>query len=145
MSGIVVGALPIINGIVFSDLGQASNFMALDWVQKTLSECLGFAPFPATLNVRPADRDDAATWESVQNDASRYFLMPSHGGSCNARIFRIEIYASARKSERKTAGAILLPEVEKYPKNKIEIVAPTRLKETFGVSDGDQITLEFIN
>ncbi len=140
-----MGASFIINGIIFSDLGQASKFMALDWVQQSLSECLGFSPYPATLNVRPADRKDAATWESVQKDTSCYSAMPSHGGSCSARVFRVMIRDGSRRMEHETAGAVLLPDVKEYPKNKIEVVAPMRLKEKFGVSDGDQITLEFIH
>jgi Transcriptional regulator of a riboflavin/FAD biosynthetic operon len=42
-------------------------------------------------------------------------------------------------------GAVLLPDVKDYPKDKIEIIAPMRLKEAFGVEDGDQLTLEFGN
>ncbi len=145
MSGGFVGESLIINGIIFSDLGQASKFMALDWVQKALSDCLGFSPFPATLNIRPAEGKDAATWETVRNDPSYYSPMPAHGDACSARIFRVMIHDGSRRSERKTAGAVLLPDVKEYPKNKIEIVAPRRLKETFGIGDGDQITLEFVN
>ena len=32
-----------------------------------------------------------------------------------------------------------------YPQDKIEIVAPMRLKDHFRVQDGDQLTLEFFN
>jgi riboflavin kinase, archaea type len=140
-----VSAPRVINGIIFSDLGQAAKFMALDWVQQALAECLDFAPFPATLNVRPADREDATVWESVKNDASFFLYMPSHAGSCSARVYRVAIQSGADRTGRKTAGAVLVPEIAGYPKDKIEIVAPTRLKDTFGVEDGDRLTLEFIH
>jgi riboflavin kinase len=42
-------------------------------------------------------------------------------------------------------GAVLLPEVEDYPRDKIEVVAPVRLKEALGVKDGDPLILEFVN
>ena len=42
-------------------------------------------------------------------------------------------------------GAVLFPEVKDYPKDKIEIVAPMRLKDHLGVRDGDALTLEFLN
>ena len=42
-------------------------------------------------------------------------------------------------------GAVLLPQVADYPRNKIEIVAPVRLKDTFDVDDGDQLILEFVH
>jgi CTP-dependent riboflavin kinase len=91
-------------GVIFSDLGLASSFMSLDWVQLALKQCLGFVPFPATLNIRPKAAEDA-----------------------------------------ETTAAILVPEVKDYPGDKIEIVAPLRLKEHLGVRDGDAITLEFRN
>jgi CTP-dependent riboflavin kinase len=39
----------------------------------------------------------------------------------------------------------LLPDVNGYPKDKIEIIAPFLLKSALGVTDGDQLTLEFAN
>ena len=133
-----------IHGVIFSDLGLASRFMALDWVQEALANCLGFAPFPATLNVRPAHRKDVVAWESIRNDASFFSHMPGHEGSCLARIYRIEIRGGAAGTGA-TPGAVLLPEVKDYPGDKIEIVAPMRLKDAFGVKDGDQLTLEFLH
>jgi CTP-dependent riboflavin kinase len=140
-----VSAPQTIQGIIFSDLGLASRFMALDWVQKGLTDCLGFAPFPATLNVRPAHQEDAVAWESIQNDARLYSHMPGHEGSCLARVYRIEIQAGAGDGYHRTPGAVLLPEVKDYPKDKIEIVAPMRLKDAFGVRDGDRLRLEFLH
>jgi CTP-dependent riboflavin kinase len=118
--------------------------MSLDWVQRALSDCLGFAPFPATLNVRPAHEQDSATWESIQNDASYFSHLPGHEGACLARIYRIAIQSEPRAG-RIANAAVLLPEVKDYPKNKIEIVAPVRLKDALGVRDGDRLTLEFLH
>ena len=59
------------SGIIFSDLGQAASFMALDWVQAALKQCLGFNPFPATLNVRPRAAEDAAVWQRVRERIGR--------------------------------------------------------------------------
>jgi len=118
------------SGIIFSDLGQASSFMALDWVQDLLNERLGYHPFPATLNVRP--RDHAGTP-----------LTPAADGHCGAKLYRVVIYRTAEGA--KVGGAILVPEVNDYPQDKIEIVAPMRLKEHFRVEDGDQLTLEFLS
>jgi len=140
-----VSAPRIINGIIFSDLGQAAKFMALDWVRQALAESLGFAPFPATLNVHPANPGDALAWHSIQNDASFFSRMPPHEGCCLARIYRIEVKSGAAGSSRRTPAAVLFPEVIDYPKDKIEIVAPMRLKDAFGVKDGDRLTLEFIH
>ncbi len=130
-------------GIIFSDLGQASIFMALDWVQNLLKERLGYHPYPATLNVRPKGAEDAQVWRRVQNDRVGTPLTPASDGHCSAKLYRVEIYPAANAA--KVSGAILLPEVKDYPQDKIEIVAPMRLKDHFRVHDGDQLTLEFCN
>jgi CTP-dependent riboflavin kinase len=138
-----VSASAKIQGVIFSDLGIASRFMSLDWVQRELAGCLGFAPFPATLNLRPADAEDAAAWEAIQNDASYFSHMPVHEGACRARIYRVTIHGDSAAGSLSNA-AVLLPEVKDYPPDKIEIVAPVRVKDAFGVTDGDRLTLEFL-
>jgi len=130
-------------GIIFSDLGQASLFMALDWVQDLLKERLGYQPFPATLNVRPKDAEDAQVWCRVRSDHAGTPLTPASDSHCGAKLYRVEIGAAGNAA--KVSGAILLPEVKDYPQDKIEIVAPMRLKDHFHVHDGDQLTLEFLN
>jgi riboflavin kinase, archaea type len=140
-----VAAMRKITGVIFSDLGQASSFMKLDWVQRALAKSLGFAAFPATLNVRPKTPEDAQVWQNVQNESNGIPLPAAEGGFCAARLYPVEIQGSAASSNGTVNGAVLLPDVTNYPKDKIEIVAPVRLKEAFGVQDGDQITLEFVN
>jgi riboflavin kinase len=132
-------------GVIFSDLGLASSFMSLDWVQLALKQSLGFAPFPATLNVRPKAAQDVETWRLIQSESAGLPLASAQGGFCSARLYPIEVFGQANASEKKIAGAILVPEVKDYPSDKIEIVAPVRLKDHLGVRDGDAITLEFVN
>jgi CTP-dependent riboflavin kinase len=140
-----VGVSAKINGVIFSDLGQASSFMALDWVQAMLKKSLGFAPFPATLNVRPKMQEDARIWEAVQKNFPGIPLPPADNGFCSARLYRVEVQGPSNSANGKVSGAVLLPDVNGYPKDKIEIIAPVRLKSALGVTDGDQLTLEFAN
>jgi riboflavin kinase len=132
-----------LSGIIFSDLGQASSFMVLDWVQDLLNERLGYHPFPATLNVRPKNAEDAEVWQQVQRDHVGTPLTSAADGHCGAKLYRVEIYQEANSI--KVGGAILLPEVDHYPQDKIEIVAPVRVKDYFRVDDGDQLTVEFLS
>ena len=132
-------------GIIFSDLGQAASFMAVEWVQTALQQRLGFIPFPATLNVRPKDPADAQVWRGVRGNSAGISLDSGNDGFCKARLYPIELVVQSGTERNKIAAAILLPEVKNYPNNKIEIVAPVRLKEHFGVQDGDQLTWEFLN
>jgi CTP-dependent riboflavin kinase len=132
-------------GVIFSDLGLASSFMALDWVQLALKRSLGFAPFPATLNVRPNGTADAETWRRIRIEAPGLRLASAEGGYCSARLYPIGIYPRGDAAGEKIGGAILLPEVKDYPSDKIEIIAPVRLKDHLGVRDGDHLTWEFLH
>ncbi len=130
-------------GVIFSDLGRASSFMSLDWVQLALKQSLGFAPFPATLNIRPKAAEDTESWRRMRTESAGVPLMPVGTGFCAARLYAVEILGKTGAGN--IAGAILIPEVKDYPKDKIEIVAPVRLKDHLGVRDGDALTLEFLN
>lgn len=134
-----------LTGIIFSDLGRASSFMALDWVQAALRAALGFDCFPATLNVRPKEEQDARLWQALRTQSAGVALPPSDGGHCGARLYPVEICIGGGTASEKVSGAVLLPEVNGYPNDKIEIVAAVRLKDAFGVKDGDSLTLEFFH
>jgi CTP-dependent riboflavin kinase len=132
-------------GVIFSDLGLASSFMTLHWVRQELERSLGFSPFPATLNVRPCGSADEAIWRRVKTESSGVPMAPAEGGFCSARLYPIEILSGSDPAAGKIPGAVLLPGVKDYPSDKIEIVAPMRLKDHLGVRDGDPLTWEFLN
>jgi riboflavin kinase len=129
-------------GVIFSDLGRASSFMSLDWVQLALKQSLGFAAFPATLNIRPQAAEDTESWRRLRTESAGVPLAPVRSGFCAARLYAVEILGETGAGN--IAGAILIPEVKDYPSDKIEIVAPVRLKDHLGVRDGDALTLEFL-
>lgn len=134
-----------LTGIIFSDLGRAASFMALAWVQEALKQRLGFAPFPATLNLRPQAPEDARLWATVRSESSDLALPAQAGGHCGAQIYRVAIYKPGSPAGARIGGAVLVPEVSEYPQDKIEVIAPMRLKENFAVQDGDLLTLEFVH
>ena len=131
-----------IQGVIFSDLGQASKFMALDWVQKALRQRLGFAPYPATLNVRPSTPQDVQLWEEIQREIVAVPLAPLEVGFCSADLYFVSLKRSVGSGES-VRGAVLLPAVVDYPKDKIEIVTPVRVKDALSIKDGDSLVLEF--
>ena len=138
-----MAALNRMSGIIFSDLGQAAEFMKLDWVGEHLQQLLGYHPFPATLNVRLVAAADAEIWQRARIELAAIPLGPKNSGYCSARLFRIKIHRTGNVGGEPVPGAILLPEVKDYPKDKIEIIAPMRLKDHLAVKDGDLLTLEF--
>ena len=125
-----------ITGVIFSDLGRGSSFMALDWVQKRLRESLGFSPYPATLNLKLEAETDVASWEEMQAREAGVDIIPPDPSFCLARCFSVEI-------DGKVPGAVLRPAVDGYPADKIELIAPVRLKDELKLEDGDRITIKF--
>ena len=119
--------------------------MAMEWVQQALQTALGFIPYPATLNLRPAEQADAAVWKRVRQELQGTEVPPADSGFCSAQLFQVRITKSPARGEEAVQGAILLPQVTDYPEDKIEIVAPVRLKDTFAIEDGDHLVLEFVH
>lgn len=130
-----------LSGTVFSDLGQGAGFMSLDWVQQALREKLGFAPYPATLNLRLAP-EDVGTWEMIRRENRGLGIAPPSESFCDARCFPV-VLDTLRGNAAGLGGAILYPEIEGYPPDKIEIVAPVHVKDSLGVRDGDQLIVKF--
>jgi CTP-dependent riboflavin kinase len=95
--------------------------------------------------LRPKAREDALAWERVQRELKGVDLLPPNSDFCNAQIFLVQISGAAVSETETVKGAVLLPEVADYPKDKIEVVASVRLKDRLCVRDGDQLTLEFLN
>lgn len=134
-----------ITGVIFSDLGKAAAFMALDWVQQALQERLDFLPYPATLNLRLEDGGDLALWQEIRREGKGIPVPPADPSFCHARLFRVEVVWNSAGVEKRVPGAVLRPEVKDYPADKVEVVSAVRLKDELGVSDGDRLTLEFVD
>ena len=126
-----------ISGVVYSDLGQGASFMALAWVQQSVRERLGFSPYPATLNLRLESQEEIAAWREMKQEIAGIGFPPPDPSFCHARCFVVDIGGRQR-------GAVVVPEVDGYPPNKIEVIAAVRLKDEIPVRDGDRITLEFL-
>lgn len=134
-----------ITGVIFTDLGQASSFMSLDWVQDVLREKLGFVPYPATLNLRVESENEMAAWREIRRTTKSTDVPPPDAAFCHSRCYSVEIQCPRGNKHGKQKAAVLVPEVEGYPADKIEVIAPVRLKDELRVRDGDRVTLEFVD
>lgn len=111
--------------------------MALDWVQNALRQALGFFPYPATFNLRVESENELDVWRQVKSGAKGVDIQSPDASYCEARCFPVKIQGSY-------TGVVLLPTIQGYPEDKIEVIAPFRLKDHLGVRDGDEVTLEFL-
>jgi riboflavin kinase len=126
-----------LTGAVFTDLGRASSFMEISWVAASLEQALGFRPYPGTLNMKLDTVDAVNAWRAAQNTEGILINAPDES-FCNARCFRVRI-------EGNWPGAVILPAVDGYPADKLEVIAPVRLKDALEIQDGARVSIEFVD
>ena len=124
-----------IYGQLVSGIGHGRHFTRLDWVRKQFMDCLGIDPFPGTANVIINDQASLSAWNRLRHQPGIKIENPNSGpNDCNARCFPIVVDGTIN-------AAIVLPDVEDYAKEQIEIIAPISLRKALGKSDGDRISL----
>ncbi len=120
----------ILHGAVVTGRREAAGFMAVPWVTQQLRDTLGLAPYPGTLNLQLEDPDTLARWARLQHSDGGQRLHPPQGsGFCSATGYPVAINGQVD-------GVVLLPEVEGYPLDVVEVVAAENLRQHFGLVDG---------
>lgn len=117
-------------------LGVAGDFTQVPWVKEQLSSKLGLVAYPGTLNLEITDPRDREAFESLKARQG-IELVPEQSSFCSAQCYPVLISGSIK-------GIILVPLVEDYPKNKMEILAPVHLRKALGLSAGDVLDVEFL-
>ena len=131
-----MGVPESIRGMVSSGAEKGQHFTRLDWAREQFVEKLGIDPFPGTLNLVLEDPCSQVGWMSLRDTPGIRIDNPGDApGDCQARCYRVRIAG-------RFDGAIVLPEVERYPQNQIEIIAPVGLRSELGITDGEDIVLE---
>lgn len=117
-------------GIVNAGLGEGARFTAIDWVGAALRRATGFDPWPGTLNLR-LDETAQRAWQRAQHLCPGIVIDPAPG-FCPARCHLLWLAGRVR-------AAAVVPEVDGYPADKLEIVAPVALREALGLRDGNRV------
>ena len=118
-----------INGRVAEGLGQGAGFTGLDWVRDAFIEQVGIDPWPGTLNISIDVPNDLSTWSRVQT-MQGVRLPAADPGACDARCYPVRV------ADRFPA-VIVLPEVDNYPSDKLELVAAIGLRDALTLVEGD--------
>ena len=129
-----------VKGVVFSDLGRAQAFLGIDWVRNAIRDRVGFEPYPGTLNIR-ADGADLARWGQVREQGGKIILPSPDAAFCNAFLF--PGFARGWRSGARERVAVVVPEVNEYPADKLELIAAVSFKQAHSVRDGDELTVVF--
>ena len=115
-----------------SGKGEAAKFIELPWVMEQIEAKLGFKPYPGTLNIRLTGGSIRLkeTWAAA-NFGQEILLKKSF---CSGRCVKAYLPSGFE-------CAIIAPEVDDYPQDLVEIIAPMNLRERFRFRDGDLVEI----
>ena len=132
-----------LHGRLVSGLGEASRFLAIDWVRDALETCLQQPFHPGTVNLE-VDAVHARRLTALATDARlRRFELPGRDGFCPATLYATRLQHGARHMP----ALLLRPQIDGYPADKLELVCPQPVRAGWDLDDGaplelHQLTLE---
>ena len=125
----------VLAGTVISGLGEGRYYMSIPHYKELFGECLGFEPFPGTLNIRL----DAASIEVRKHlDHAGWIDVP--GFTADERTFGGARVLPCRIDGRRCA--IVEPSRTHYPEDIIEVIAGCELRNVLNLNDNDTIEVE---
>jgi CTP-dependent riboflavin kinase len=123
-----------IRGRIVEGLRVGGNFTRVSWVRKQFISKLAIDPYPGTLNLEIVEQKDLQNFE-VLKATQGVEILPEDPSFCSAKCYPVLINGRLR-------GAIVLPMVEGYPKNKMELIASQNIKRALSVKAGDDLEVE---
>lgn len=125
-------------GTLIRGKGEAAGFTAIPWVRQQAIDRLGIDPHPGTVNIRLNDPASLAVWMSVRSSQAVMIDPPSAEGGrfCRARCYPMRIGGMP--------AAAVVPEVEGYPHDTVELIAAVGVRDALSLVDGDTVALEIV-
>jgi CTP-dependent riboflavin kinase len=126
-----------IRGRIIEGLRVGANFTQVSWVRKQFISKLSIDPYPGTLNLEIVEQKDLQNFE-VLKATQGVEILPEDPSFCSAKCYPVLINGLLR-------GAIVLPMVEGYPENKMELIASESIKRVLSVKAGDDLEVEILS
>lgn len=124
-----------LNGVVTSGQGEGTGFTALPWVVGQFRAKLGYVPFPGTFNLHMSGTEWERARARMQRSSGIGIEPPP--GFCAAKCFSAELAGGL-------PATIVLPDIENYPSDKLEILAAVSVRGYLGLRDGDPLRLTLV-
>lgn len=128
----------VVEGEVFSGLGEGAYYMRQDGYRMQFVKKLGFEPFPGTLNARV--RKEYMNQRQMI-DAAPFILI--EGFTNGTRTFGPAKCIRAKINDE-ADGALLLPVRTHYGDDVFEVISAENLRKMFKLKDGDIIRTKAI-
>lgn len=120
-----------LTGRLTSGLGKAAGFTQIDWVRRQLIDMAGIDPYPGTVNLQLESAAARVSWQKWRD-------LPGQRMDPDAAAFCSAICYPARLDGRVPA-AVIVPEVQGYPEDKVELVAALNVRTHLGLQQEDLV------
>jgi riboflavin kinase len=114
----------------FSGLGDGKKFIGLPWVKQQIEEKLGFSPYSGTLNIHLTQEGKK---KKILFENAAEIVVEPQAGYCPGVLFRACIGL--------LDCAVVIPQVQNYPSDVLEVIAPICLREKLKLADGNSVTV----
>ena len=125
-----------IRGRIVEGLGVGRDFTCVQWVKAQFISKLAIDPYPGTLNLEIVGPEDLHVFETLKATQG-IEITPEDPSFCKGKCFRVLLNGRIK-------GAIVLPVVERYPKDKMELITSENVKKVFDVEAGDFLEVEIL-
>ena len=124
----------VVSGRVFSGMGKGRYYVGHPEYQRRFKECLGYEPYPGTLNVKLEEPGVVrAVRELRTGDGVKVEGFRLGGDSFSA----LTCYSGDLMGEKVT---LLFIDVTYYNETVAELISPTYLRGKLGLRDGDVVS-----
>jgi riboflavin kinase len=105
-------------------------------VKRQFIEKLSIDSYPGTLNLEIIDLESLQSFKELKSKKG-IEITPEDPSFCSAQCYPVLI-------GRRLKGAIVLPMVEDYPENKMELIASQNIKKALSAKAGDDLEVEIL-
>jgi len=129
----------ILEGEVFTGLGEGAYYVGQEGYRKQFIEKLGFEPYPGTLNLKLTTdydlkaRADIVTYPSLEIDGFKNEMRNFGPVKC----YRVRI-------NNKIEGAVIFALRSHYNTSVVEIIAPVYLRDRLRLKNGNKVRVEVL-
>lgn len=120
-----------LEGKIIAGQGNGKKYLALPWVKQQIEEKLGFTPYLGTLNLKLSN--ESTKLRLLLEKTNTLKILPAKG-YCIGLLFHATI--------NKTKCGAVIPQIDDYPKDMLEIIAPANLRGLLNLHDGDYVSVK---
>jgi riboflavin kinase len=129
----------ILEGTVFTGLGEGAYYISKEHYRKQFIEKLGFDPYPGTLNLKLTSDYDVKARAELES----YPAIEVQGFTNENRTFGL-VKCYPVMVENKVKGALVTAMRTHYDTSVLEIIAPVCLRKHLNLKDGQKIKVEVL-